>query len=511
MSTRLAVLAAVLSLGCAGARINREAALALAAADARVLEGCYDCLLYARETYERVAASRRAKAGDSIFVRIFETNLLLALREKELALDSRSSIDFARVLLPRLPTTLDAQRLLRMVDAVLPDGTGRPATVANLRKVHAAYIPKLPGEVAWLATASVRPVVRNYITLALECSYAESDHKPPPLGHTAPPIIAYRNGTCAKVEPTILWRALNAVPVFHEAAYFLGSNAAFAADETGGEDAARLLSQAYSRFPKSPVVTFMSGWLGSVIGDCRGALRYFDETLQIDSTHEMALLERTNCLSQLRKDSAAIASATRLIALEADMMALGYYWRALSRHRLKELAAARSDIEVAKRRALGPNVLTLAGVIAYDQDQLGVAERDLYEARGWFRGNENCTAALYLGLVLNKQQRARESAEQFEAAMACHETKIADIRSRIIRAQEKAAMYPAFTAKRIASMAADSVEERTRYHASAFNAAGNYANAGNRPRALELLDIAAGDPKLSEPVAKLRAAIGAVR
>jgi len=58
---------------------------------------------------------------------------------------------------------------------------------------------------------------------------------------------------------------------------------------------------------------------------------------------------------------------------------------------------------------------------------------------------------------------------------------------------------------------ADSVDNRSRYFASAFNAAGNLANAGDRPRALELLAIAASDPKLTESVTRLRAAITASR
>src|SRR5215217_7608723 len=50
-----------LSLGCASARIRKANALALAAADTRVLEGCYDCLQEARVTYARVAGDKHTK------------------------------------------------------------------------------------------------------------------------------------------------------------------------------------------------------------------------------------------------------------------------------------------------------------------------------------------------------------------------------------------------------------------------------------------------------------------
>lgn len=511
----------VLASACASARVKRENALALAGADARVLEGCYDCLLQARATYERITAARKAKAGDAIYVRLFETDLLLAIREKELALDARATLERATALVTRLPPKLEASRVLRMVDAVVPDATGRPDSVTRVRNTNAAYVPKITSEIAWLSTAPLRAVVRDYVGLALHCAYSTRSGVPrtgprmprrrPELAANAPPIIAYRTGICMGTDTAMVARALAAVPAFHEAAYWIGSMAAFAADETGGEDAAKLLGQAYRRFPLAPGITFMSGWLGSVIGDCPAAVRYFDETLAIEPTHETALLERTVCLSRLRQDSAAIASATRLIDLERESLGQGYYWRALSRHRLKDLRAARSDIEVAKRRAMGPTVLTLAGVIEFDQDQLPVAERDLREAREWIRGDENCTAAWYLALVLNKSQRARESAEQFEAAMKCYDVKVADMRYKIAKIQEMAALNPTYAAKRVAALAADSVEERTRYFASAFNAAGNYANAANRTRALELLTVAANDPKLADQVATLRAAIASRR
>src|SRR5690349_9516278 len=43
---------ALTSAGCATARIRKENALALAAADGKVLEGCYDCLQDARRRFE---------------------------------------------------------------------------------------------------------------------------------------------------------------------------------------------------------------------------------------------------------------------------------------------------------------------------------------------------------------------------------------------------------------------------------------------------------------------------
>ena len=97
-----AVLAAA---GCASARIKKENALALAAADAKVLEGCYGCLQDAHRTYDRLAAGKTVKTSPGIVGRLFETDVLIALREKEMGLDSRGTMDRARALVPHVPAT----------------------------------------------------------------------------------------------------------------------------------------------------------------------------------------------------------------------------------------------------------------------------------------------------------------------------------------------------------------------------------------------------------------------
>jgi tetratricopeptide (TPR) repeat protein len=320
----------------------------------------------------------------------------------------------------------------------------------------------------------------------------------------APPLIAYRAGICVGADTMALRRVRLAVPAFHEAAYFLAVPATFAAEETGGDAARSLLEQAYGRFAHAPGVTLMFGWLGTVTGDCASAVRYYDEAIAIEPAHEHAWLQRTICLTHLRQDSAAIASATRLIELETQSTTDGYYWRALNRLRRKELELARSDIELAKARSSLGNVLTLAGMIEHDQDDLPVAERDLRAALKEVRSEENCTASWYLGLVLTKGKRWPESAASFEEAMGCYDRKVVALQRRIARIRSRPTRNAAFTARRIAQIEADTVEQRVRYHASAYNAAGNHSNGGNVARARELLDVAARDPKLAAQVSTLR-------
>ena len=517
----MALASLLLVTACASKRIRRDNAAALIMADARVLEGCHDCLVDARAIYERLAGSKYTNR-DTISLRLFETNLMLVVREKELALDWNASTERAKALASRVPSSADASRLLKIVDAVLPDATGRPNDwPTEMRRERRDFVPTIPGEIAWLATAPLRPVVRDYLALALDCSYDAkvlapnrqrgSAQRRPVLPPDSPPVITYRTGICMTAEPAMLAAVLALVPRFHEAAYFAGTFAAFGAEEDGGQRASPLLGEAHEHFPKAPGVNFMRGWLAKTIGECSEAVRHFDETLVIDAAHEYALLERTICLSRLHQDTAAIASATRLLDLHTESAQPAYYWRAVSLLRLKDLPAARSDIEAAKALARDANALTLGGMIENEQNDLPIAERDLREARALLHGEENCTAAWTLALVIGKGNRPAEAAQTFGAAMGCYDNKVSDIGYMIGKLREKPSSNPAYLARRIAAYESDSTDQRTRYFASAFNAAGHTANAGQLAKALELLDVAARDAKLAAPVAELRKAIAAIR
>ena len=507
----------VAATGCAGRRVRQETAAALAAADARILDGCYDCLLTARATYERLASSKYMRR-DTVMLRLFETELLIALREKELQLDWEPALERARALGRALPSAIDAHRLLAIADAVLPDGGGRMGDwPAALRRRLAPFVETVPREVAWLDSAPLRAPVRRYLALALDCSYGGrvlasntppgAPHRRPVLSPGASPLIIYRTAICLGTDTVMLQATRALVPMFPEAAYFLGSSSAFAVEETGGAEAAALFDEAHARFPRSPSVNYLRGWLRSNAGDCAAAVQAFDEAIAIDAAHELAWLQRTICLSTLKRDSAVLESATRLIALGTGFAGQGHYWRAVSHHRLRNLPAARSDIEVAKRQARTGTSLTVAGVIEHDQNDLAVAEQDLLAARADLRGDENCTAVWYLALVHRKQQRTMAAASSFEAAMKCYDIKVSDGRYRITLLESRPTRYPQVRARRIAALIADTVDNRSRYFASAYNAAGDFANAGDVSRAFQLLDIAAADPKLTDPVAKLRAAI----
>jgi len=420
-----------------------------------------------------------------------------------------------RSLARRVPATFDARRVIALADHALPDGNAYPlkATEALLRS-NKPFVDKLDTELAWIEQAPLTPAVRKYIAIAVDCSYPDRsrDHGDTtnPLERrrevpiNAPPLLAYRAANCAKSDTLGLKRVLTAVPQFDEAAYALGNVVVWFSGETGGDDARKYYASAYARFPHAAGVTFMSGWLDLNVADCREAIRYFDETVAMQPEHERAILQKAICQSTLHEDSAAIATATRFIALETPDIATGYYWRAISRLRRKELEMARSDIELAKARSRGAEVLTAAGVIEFEQTDFTMAETDLRGARAAPKGDENCNAGFYLGSVLTKRQAWAGAAASYDSAMVCYEDKANLIAAKIEQVRESTRGSAEFRAKRITSLESDLADRRKRNQTSAFDAASMNALLGNFARAAELLTVAAQSPDLAEQVEKLR-------
>jgi tetratricopeptide (TPR) repeat protein len=490
------------------------AANAHAAAQRLVQDGCYACLLEARETYERVAAgpSRRP-----LIVPMFETELLIVLREKEFAMDPSGALARARTLSAELPSDVDGARYLAIVEAVPSEAMGLPQ-VEDLafRRERAAYIPTIDGEIAWLAAGSLQPVVRQYLSLSIDCKYlhrgqparaltVSTDRTVPP---DAPPLIAYRIATCDSVKADVLESVKERVPRFTDTAFFRARLLASSAQRTGGIGARPLLAEAREHFPSSPSVTYLNGNFQQAIGDCREALRFYDETLALKPLHENALLGRTVCLTYLKRQDEAIATATRMIELRTFNMHEAYFWRAWIQHDQKALPAARADIDSAKRIASSGNIHRLAGIIEYDQEDLDISERDLQTAKDASGGGADCVARWYLGLVAIKRQKAPEAAANFDDAMTCYERAALVSEAGLQAMEANTDIDPEFKARQIEGFKAAVEEDRSQQYAAAFNAANYFAQAGNKDKARVLIEVAAKDPALEKRVAELRKIIG---
>jgi tetratricopeptide (TPR) repeat protein len=517
----LPLLTAVLvaAAGCAthGIRpeILRQAAETdLARADGRLLDGCYDCLLEARDTYARL---QFGPVGPLASSRLFGAELLIVLREQELAIDSHASTARAEAAAGAASPDLDAARLLRLV-AMLPSNREGLSSAAfdTFMRGHMADARGLDDELAWLATAPLWDPVREYLRLGVVCSGLDRSSRAAvearigaPSGD--PPLLAYRRATCGGVRSVPALEAVHAaVPGFAAAAYFLARTASGTQQHTGGARARVLAAEAYARFPQSPAATYVAGTVEQLAGDCREALRHYDETLAIVDRHENAQLGRTVCLTYLGRPEEAIAAATVLIGWQSTNVRDAYYWRAFNHRLQKRLDEARQDIDRSKRLGSTVEIRTLAGIIEYEQTDDEPARQDLDVA--WsMSGGRGCPAAWYQGLVHIRREAWADAAAGFDRAMGCYAQSVADDQSALeeMRTRTDVDLDPDFRQSQIRNFTlAIEADERQR-HAAAMNAAASFANAGDVSTARDRLRIAAADPSLAEAVGRLRAILDA--
>ena len=195
-STGAGLLALALITGCASAPARHHDLARLAVADARVLDGCYSCLTEARDIYEAEAAGR---GGPRVAQRLFEINLLIALRDGELAQDATDAFAKAEALVPATATTADAAFLLDFARAIPTDAVGTPRadTREATRSRREFVATHLATAGTRIAAASVSPELREYLTASLTCLTASSGVRastPPSLAGapTDVPLVRYR-------------------------------------------------------------------------------------------------------------------------------------------------------------------------------------------------------------------------------------------------------------------------------------------------------------------------------
>lgn len=493
--------------GCASSPIRPVAtpAVDLKAADARLLQGCYRCLIEARDAYARAAVGRWRPA---VLPRLFDAELLIALREKEFALDPAPAIARARALGPELPPSIDVERYLRLAEAVPYESVGwTRAEAAAFRRDHAAFVADVDGSLAWLAADARSPTVAEYLARALDCGYRGRPRTilrtdMPVVEDRAAPLLRYRAAACTPGVAKAFEDLRATEPSFADASYYLGAIGVSNLAE-GGSDPRPFIDDIQRQLPDSPAVVSLAASLQRTLGNCEAALPLFDRLIALKPAHEAGWLGRVTCLTALRQTTEAIAAATRMIDMALDNRDEAYYWRARNYHGLGQLALARSDSDMAKSLRIKSDVLTLAGLIEHDQNDLDTADKDLQRAQQLDRGS-NCFASWLLGSVSVKREAWAPAAASFDGARRCYDND-ARVRGALLGAlDQNDRIDPEFRRLQAAQLRSQIDASRQQMHAAAFNAANFFYESGDIEKARDLLDIAERDPSLGSDVAELR-------
>src|SRR5687768_9743885 len=259
--TSLLVAAAlIVAAGCA-ARSTPSIVAEQVRADALAREGCYDCLLDARAGYERLPASQ------ATIVKLIEVNFLLALREKELALDPVASIDRATQLMARLPRPPEASAVLGLITSVPEDSAGRRVLSPALSGPDA-----LNAAVARIDASPFSSLFKSYLKLSVQCGRVAVGVPAIAAGESEAPLLTYRLAICENPIRVPPLRAVReAIPRAVETSVFLGRAAMATIGRTDGREARALFEEAFARFPDSPSIAFNLATVYQAGNGCRRA------------------------------------------------------------------------------------------------------------------------------------------------------------------------------------------------------------------------------------------------
>jgi len=469
------------------------------------MRGCYDCLLAARDEYTGLAGSS-ASGPASIATRLFETDLLIAVREKELGLPPSQALAEAHRLAASLPPRSAATRYVALAEAVPPNDLGVPAHELRVfRSRHADALGDMRAQIAWLSHGPLRTLLNEYLRLALECTYFAETHATPP-SESRPAgelVLEYRAQICGFGPMAALESVRGREPRFVETSLFIANTELVLAPHDGPRRAQEHLAEAAAKFPRSSAIDYLTASYDLWAGENEAALVAFDRTLAVHPGHERARLGRTISLYRLGRAQDAIDNATQLLELGSEHRVDALFWRARSHYMLHQLDEARTDIFAAKELTGTNDVLGLSGIITYELDDLDTARSDLTAAIAV--GPTDCTSRWYLALVERRGRHWRDAGGGFSAAMTCFHDRAADSLAQAAALQARTDIAAAYRERAARGLTASAEADRKEERLAALGGASCFAAAGDAAAARALLDVAAEEPELAERVTRVRA------
>jgi tetratricopeptide (TPR) repeat protein len=504
-------LAAAIASGCASSTPVPSArpsgpspAARLAAADAQVRAGCFDCLASALEEYE--ALRPVSVVADAASLGAARAAALLAIRERELGTPDSGYLARANAIAaanPRTQATLGVP--LQIVETLPVRGpvTQVSNDVALLRNQTALQNREL-----WttqLRAQANEDALSAYLWLAFNCAHLPSaEHAVGQWLALEPawrdtPLVALKAATCGSTaDSRSLERLLESDPRFVEVHFFLSFPLAY----TGRiDEAMEHLLEAYRWRPQWPGVTSSLGADYLALEDYDRAIDFLDRTLALVPRYPDALLNKAKALTYLGRYGDSLVVVDQLLA-QQSLVGDARYWRALDEDALGRYEEAWVDVELAGERLFDAAVPKLAGIVAYHRKQLDIA-RDRFEL-SLRRNKSDCETGFYLGVVLGEQRAWPRTVDVFAETVACFDKAEAKLREEI--ANIRASTQPLDRqARQITRREAQIAANRRMIVTSWYNTAVSYFNLAQKDRAREFAERVAGDEEFGERARQLLA------
>jgi len=500
----LIVLVAVLAAtGCAA---RREQTQKLAEADALFARGCYRCLQKAFTAYDSLRLAGYQPAVMSL--KAFDTAILLAAREKELALEASGWIQKAEALAAaaRRPEGL---RYLEIVRA-LPWAAGRLDRDQEERirmeqaKASRSMVELLGAWEAAMGPPAARPIVAAYLMIGARCAFTparEEDTLTITLvSHPNSPLVRYAAGRC-RSELRAQLDSVAGDPDFHEAAFELGRLRLYQGGATAHTNARALLETARAGLPEAVAPAYLLAGVLSALGEYEACAEMYAQVVKAGGARRESTLSRAICLTHAGKRPEAIASATELVDTPGILRGEAFFWRSWNRYHLKELPAARGDVEDAKKTARDADVYALSGFIAYDMEQRDYAYTEFQEAYQR-SGSTYCVAAFYQGLIDSHKEQWPRAADRYERATHCYSRSVSRMERELEQVRRLDPAEHPTRQRRIDNLTAGIEAERLQWSRAAYNTAYAYGRGGEPAKGIPFAEQAvtahAGMKKLAE-------------
>jgi tetratricopeptide (TPR) repeat protein len=457
----------------------------LAAADALVRAGCFDCLSGAFAEYNDLrsipSVSRAASIG------AIRTAALLAIREREMGALDGGYLTRARQMVVPDPTVQRELGLLLDIADTLPvrrEGLAAPDEMVELRRMQTATRNR-DAWIGHLGTQAADDALSAYLWLAFNCAYVPTAEHAIERWRAAvsawqhTPLLAFKVSTCGLYpDAQALNGLLEADPRFLEIHYFLG----FAHALTGQIDEAiahRL--EAYRWQPRWPALTHALGLDHMAVEEFDRAIDFLEQTLDLMPKDPNATLNKAKALTYATRFLEALTTLDALLPLGNAFAGEARYWRALNEFHLGRTDEAWADIELAATMLQNAAVPKLAGLIAYRRGQLKES-RNRFEL-AWERNRHDCETGYNLGAVTAELTWWQRTSDVLPETIQCFETREVTLNREI--GTIRASSQPLERRERqISRREAEIANNRRLVVMAAYNTAVSYFNLARKGEAV---------------------------
>lgn len=436
----------------------------------------------------------RQKTGESYM----HTTLLLALREKELGILDSNIITQAQAVIAQ---NLQYQGFKKYLDIV----SRIPIKTKGITGGGIGSDSEMDDYFEWIKT-NVEPINAHlqensstselfaYLYIAFQGAYWHRFDEQDDMSslkdlYPISPLIRFKLSIYPTLDPIGLTALLNDQSELYEAELFLGDVELSQGNVLSAE---KRYLKAFEYIPESTSAAISLANVCFHLEEFDRCLEYNDLALELAPEYRDAILGKAMSLGYLGRHEEAMIELQKLMDLGKYYIGETYYWTAWNLNEMGRTDEAGFNVKKAKNYLIGhQEVMSLSGLVAYQQKRLDQAEQDFTEA---LKLNPyECESAFYLGKICSDRKEWAESGQFFERAAICNHQTEATLNARIQEIEESA-MSDARKEKHIRKKKTQLLQTIRTKATAYYNAAAGFYNAKMLERALLMAEKAAEHP-----------------